>query len=69
MVVKPYEESYVSDVSQLLIDDRLKKKFECVIEARDSLMSKLQKRSGLKIDKLVQGKHENEFDGCFDARF
>ena len=60
MVVKSYEESYVSDVSQLLIDDRLKKKFECVIEARDSLMSKLQKRSGLKIDKLVQGKHENE---------
>lgn len=60
MVVKSYEESYVSDVSQLLIDDRLKKKFECVIEVRDSLMSKLQKRSGLKIDKLVQGKHENE---------
>lgn len=60
MVVKSYEESYVSDVSQLLIDDRLKKKFECVIEVRDGLMSKLQKRSGLKIDKLVQGKHENE---------
>ena len=60
MVVKSYEESYVSDVSQLLIDDELRIKFESAIEARDNLMKKLQERSGLKTHKSVRGKYENE---------
>lgn len=60
MVVKSYEESYVSDVSQLLIDDELRIKFESAIEARDNLMKKLQERSGLRTHKSVHGKYENE---------
>ena len=60
MVVKSYEESYVSDASQLLIDDELRIKFESAIEARDNLMKKLQERSGLKTHKSVRGKYENE---------
>lgn len=60
MVVKSYEESYVSDVSQLLIDDELKEKFDDVIKARDDLLIKLQGRSGLKVRKSARGKPVNE---------
>lgn len=61
-VIKSYEVEYESDISPLLVRGELKESLKDVLKSRDKLFKVLEKDSGLKIKKTLQGKTVYELE-------
>ena len=61
-VIKSYEAEYESDISPLLVKGVLKESLEDVLKSRDKLFKALEKDSGLKVKKTLQGKTVYELE-------
>ncbi len=55
-VIKSFESSYESDISPLLIKNELKEQLKDVLKSRDKFLKNLEKMSGIKIKRTLQGK-------------
>ena len=55
-VIKSLDTSYESDVSSLLVDSNIKTKLKDALKARDIFLKAIEKLSGIKIKKTINGK-------------
>ena len=62
-VIKSFEASYQSDnLADLLVDESIKEKISEVIKLKSDLLKDLEKASGLKIKKVIQGVNVRELE-------
>lgn len=61
-VIKSYESSYESDISSLLIKGQIQEQLKDVFKARTKLLKALEKDSGIRIKKTLQGKTVYELE-------
>ena len=61
-VVKSYESYYESNISPLLIKGQIQEQLQETLAARKQFLKILEKASGLKIQRTVQGKKKYELE-------
>ena len=62
-VIKSYENSYESSsISSLLVNERLNGKIKTMLKTKDKFLKKIEKMSGVKIERTLQGKKIYELE-------
>ena len=63
-VIKSFESSYESDISALLIKGDIQEQLKEVFKVRNKMLKELEKLSGVKIKKTLQGRTTYELEPC-----